>query len=290
MNLKILYRGHVTDCNHDCPYCPFSKTRNTPAERELDRVDLGRFVDWVESQASEGRHFQILFTPYGEALIHPWYREAMLRLARMVHVTKVAAQTNLSWDTAWTEALDAEKCAFWATFHPGQTTAARFLKKCRELLLQGIPHSVGVVGLREHFADIAALREALDESTYLWVNAFKRQPDYYSEEEVSYLESIDPFFRHNLPHYPTLGKSCAAGFGVVAIEGNGDLYRCHFDRARLGNVFEQSLWSLLREAPCRMETCHCHIGYVHAPHLGLGDLYGDRILERIPTKMPPKID
>lgn len=284
MNLKILYRGHVTDCNFACPYCPFAKTKNDAAQRKLDRDDLARFVDWVESHGPRGWTFQILFTPYGEALIHPWYREAMVRLSGMAHVSKVAAQTNLSWSTGWTERLDPAKAAFWATFHPLQAKQDSFLDRCRELSKRGIPHSVGVVGLREHFPAIQTLRRALPETTYLWVNAFKRQEGYYTESEIAHLESIDPRFRDNLPYYPTRGRSCAAGSGVVAIEGNGDLYRCHFDRDRKGNIFQQELSDLLRAEPCRQETCHCHIGYVHAPHLGLAEVYGEGILERIPER------
>ena len=39
--------------------------------------------------------------------------------------------------------------------------------------------SVGVVGLKEHVAEIAALRAELPPAVYLWVNAYKREPDYY---------------------------------------------------------------------------------------------------------------
>lgn len=288
MNLKILYRGHVTDCNLACPYCPFAKTRNDASERELDKSDLERFVDWVERHGAIGWTFEILFTPYGEALIHPWYQSAMVRLSRMGHVRKVAAQTNLSWYTAWTAGLDPAKAAFWATFHPGQAKESVFLQRCRELSDRGIPHSVGVVGLKEHFPAIDSLRRTLPDSTYMWVNAFKRQEGYYADSEIAHLESIDPYFRHNLPYYQTLGRDCRTGSEVLAIEGNGDLLRCHFDKTVRGNIFQQELAEMLRAERCAQATCHCHIGYVHAPHLGMAEIYGDRILERIPSKMPPK--
>ena len=40
--------------------------------------------------------------------------------------------------------------------------------------------SVGVVGLKEHFGEIEALRRELPPDVYLWVNAYKREPDYYT--------------------------------------------------------------------------------------------------------------
>ncbi len=288
MRLKILYRGHVSDCNLECPYCPFSKTRHDAADRARDRAAVDRFLAWIDEQGSRGWVFDILFTPYGEALIHPWYRRAMVELSRRPHVAKVAAQTNLSWDTAWTEGLEPSKAAFWATFHPGQAREDVFLRRCGELARRGISHSVGVVGLREHFAAIGNLRSSLPESTYLWVNAFKRDAGYYAAEEIAWIESIDPFFRHNLHHYPSRGLACPAGSAVVAIEGNGDLHRCHFVREPMGNIFRQDLASLLREEACPRETCHCHIGYVHVPSLGLAGLYGEGILERIPSPWPRK--
>lgn len=283
MNLKILYRGHVSDCNYSCPYCPFSNTRNDAVQRGRDRGDLLRFLDWVDDQGAMGWRLEILFTPYGEALVHPWYREAMVRLSRTACVAKVAAQTNLSWNPAWVADLDPAKAAFWATFHPGQAREELFSRKCRELSRMGVRHSVGVVGLKEHFAAIARLRDALPASTYLWVNAYKRRSDYYGDADIRFLASIDPYFRHNLQYYPTFGRDCATGSEVVAIEGNGDLHRCHFAKGMRGNIFGRNLQELLRREPCPVPTCHCHIGYVHVPHLDLASLYGEGILERIPA-------
>lgn len=56
--------------------------------------ELLRFVDWVEGQKKQ--QVGVLFTPWGEALIHPAYRDAICRLSHMPNVYRVAIQTNLS--------------------------------------------------------------------------------------------------------------------------------------------------------------------------------------------------
>lgn len=97
----------------------------------------------------------------------------MARLRRMPHIRRVAAQTNLSWPTGWLDGCDLERIAFWCTFHPGETRLDRFLGRCAELDARGISYSVGIVGKREHFDALAALRRALRPEIYLWVNAYR---------------------------------------------------------------------------------------------------------------------
>jgi len=90
---NILYRGSLSSCNYACTYCPFAKTANTREELLADERQLERFVAWVGTQSD--RRMGILFTPWGEALLHRYYRRAMLALAAMPHVYRVAIQTNL---------------------------------------------------------------------------------------------------------------------------------------------------------------------------------------------------
>ena len=73
MNLSILYRGPLASCNYDCPYCPFAKRRDAPAQLRADRVALERFTDWVRRNP-DGDRISILFTPWGEGLTRSWYR------------------------------------------------------------------------------------------------------------------------------------------------------------------------------------------------------------------------
>ena len=96
---------------------------------------------------------------------------------------------------------------------------------------------------------------------------------------------MDPLFPINNRRHPSLGRSCRAGAAAIAVDGAGEVRRCHFIPTPLGNLYETPLEELLRERPCTRETCGCHIGYVHLDYLGVAKVFGDGILERIPTPM-----
>jgi len=59
--------------------------------------------------------------------------------------------------------------------------------------------------------------------------------------------------------------------------------RCHFIREVIGNIYEPGFENALRETPCSKATCGCHIGYVHMDELKLYEVFGEGVLERIPT-------
>lgn len=280
MNLAILYRGPLSSCNYACTYCPFAKRTETPAELAHDRHCLERFVNWVGSRT--GDSLGVLFTPWGEALVRRWYQSALIHLTQFPHVWKAAIQTNLSGQLDWVEACNKAKLALWCTFHPRETTRERFLAKCRELLKRGVRFSVGVVGLKEHFAEIEALRRELPPEVYLWVNAYKRTRDYYTPEMIADLTRIDPLFPLNNTFHASRGHSCRAGATVIAVDGEGTIYRCHFIKEPIGNIYNPNFADNLRERPCSNDTCGCHIGYVHLDRLKLYDTFGDGVFERIP--------
>ena len=280
MNLSILYRGPLVSCNYACGYCPFAKRRETPPELAHDRACLERFTSWVAGRTRD--EIGVLFTPWGEALVRSWYHDALAALTRLPNVVKAAAQTNLSCKLDWVERCDKEKLALWCTFHPGETTRARFLAKCQELLDRGVRFSVGVVGLKEHIAEIAALRSELPPDVYLWVNAYKREPDYYLPETEAELSRIDPLFSYNATRHSSFGESCRAGRTAISVDGDGTVRRCHFVREPIGNIYDSDFENCLAERPCPNDTCGCHIGYVHLDRLKLHDVFGDGVLERIP--------
>ncbi|ASA19419.1 STM4011 family radical SAM protein [Paenibacillus donghaensis] len=282
MNAVLYYRGFLTSCNYDCPYCPFSKNRDSAARLQRDREGLETFVAWAAAQGKDGHRLSIFFNPYGEGLIHRWYKQAMITLSRMEHVDKVAIQTNLSADLAFTDQLNRQKAAFWATYHPGQVTEHKFLDQCMKLYEGGVPFSVGSVGIRSAFDAIASLRAKLPEQVYLWVNAYKDLPDYYTDDELAFLGGIDPHFALNATDYDSLGKACGAGSQVFYVQGQGLVKRCYKDRAVIGNLYRDGLKGLSAARSCRMKVCDCYIGYIHMPELRLADIYGSGLLERIP--------
>lgn len=68
LNLSILYRGPLSSCNYGCEYCPFAKRSETAAQLAVDRQALERFINWVAERHDD--QSGVLFTPWGEALIH----------------------------------------------------------------------------------------------------------------------------------------------------------------------------------------------------------------------------
>ena len=132
-----------------------------------------------------------------------------------------------------------------------------------------IRFSVGTVGLREHFDQIKELRAELRSDIYLWVNAFKRDPNYYEEVEVEFLQTIDPYFDLNRHYYPSVGQRCRAGETAFTVDGEGDIRRCHFIDEVLGNLYRDDIFTRLQSRDCTNATCGCHIGYVNRQKLAV---------------------
>lgn len=282
MKAILYYRGSLTSCNYDCPYCPFGKTRDSAATLAKDRQGLEAFVKWASEQGEAGHRLSIFFNPYGEALTHRWYKNAMVTLSNMEHVDKVAIQTNLSANLSFITELNRSKAAFWATYHPGQVQEDDFLAQCMTLYENDVSFSVGSVGVRSAIPAIASLRNALPENVYLWVNAYKDKPDYYTAEDFSFLNDIDRHFGVNAIDYESLGSTCDAGRDVFYVQGAGLVKRCYKDRGVIGNLYREGLEGLSAIRSCRMKICDCYIGYIHMPELKLQEIYGSGLLERIP--------
>ena len=280
MALNILYRGPLSSCNYDCGYCPFAKRHETAAELKRDQQALARFVAWV-AKHRDGE-ISILFTPWGEALVRRWYRQTLVELSHLPYLRRVAIQTNLSCRLDWLAACNTGKVNFWCTWHPSEIALDEFLAQAVELDRYGVQYSVGIVGVREAFDHIRRARARLAPQVYLWINALKDMPKYYSADEVEFLESIDPHFRTNLVNHASLGEHCWAGETAIAVDGAGDIRRCHFVRVVIGNIYQPDWWQALQRRVCPNATCGCHIGYVHLPRLGQQAIYGDGLLARIP--------
>ena len=282
MNLTILYRGSLISCNYGCEYCPFAKRSQTTAELATDKQQLERFVNWIRDRPQH--QFSIFFTPWGEALIHPHYQQALIKLTQMPHVNKAAIQTNLSCQLDWVEDCNKGKLALWATFHPEWIKRDFFLSKCLELDRRGVRFSAGVVGFPQFKDAIASLRQELPPHIYLWINAVKRELTNLSTADRNFFAEIDPLFPLNTQNYPSLGYSCRAGKSVISVDGDGNMRRCHFIKEPIGNIYDRNFESALFERPCTNASCHCHIGYVHLDYLELDKVFGSGILERIPNR------
>lgn len=284
MNWDILYRGPLDSCNYDCGYCPFAKRTATVAQIADDREKLERFVEWVETR-KEAR-IRVLFTPWGEALIHRHYRGAITRLSRMAHVERVAIQTNLSGPLDWLSEVELGTTALWTTWHPSQISLTRFVDRCGKLDACGVRYSVGVVGLREHLVGIEQMRRVMPASVYLWVNAYKDEPDYYDAATLQRIVAVDPLFSLNAQRHRSGGRECFAGETSFTVDGDGQMFRCHFLKTPIGNIYRDDFVEALKPRVCSRMRCGCHIGYVNLKYLKLREVFGDGLLERIP---PPSV-
>ncbi|WP_084640806.1 STM4011 family radical SAM protein [Duganella phyllosphaerae] len=280
--LALLYRGTLSSCNYDCGYCPFAKQQDSRAVLARDAREVMRFTEWV---AAQDRAISVLFTPWGEALVRRHYRAAMHTLAALPHVRQVALQTNLSGPLGWLADMGdiaRGKIGLWCTYHPDQTTLARFVERCARLGAMGVRYSVGVVALREHYDAIRALRAALPPHVYLWLNAYDRRgPGYYAAADLAWLDVIDPWFAQSRRPAPSRGKGCLAGEAALSVDGDGTLTRCHFVPEILGNLYQHDLADLLQERSCPRFKCDCYIGYAQRKDLPYQDVFGAGVLARL---------
>ncbi len=287
--LTVLYRGPLASCNYGCTYCPFAKHPESAAERADDTAALARFLGWVARlpEAEPGLGVSVFFTPWGEALHHRRYQQAITTLSRTGHVRQVAIQTNLAGSVGWLAEAELRRVGLWATYHPGQVDRARFVRRCAELDNLGARYSVGVVGVRHQVAEIEALRADLDPRIPLWVNAFSVdggavRPGYYDAETLARLSAVDPLFEVGTLRLRSRGRECAAGQSAISVDGDGRARRCQVLARPLGNIYRDPLARILSTTPCPAALCDCHIGYVHLADLGAEQVYGDGLLARIP--------
>ena len=277
---NILYRGPLDSCNYDCPYCPFAKKKNTREELAYDARCLANFTQWV---ANSTEKTGILLTPWGEGLIRKHYQQAMVAMSHMPHVEKIAIQTNLSCTLDWMHEANKNTFALWITYHPNEVGFESFVDKCERLIAADIQFSIGIVGVKEHFPAIEELKKRITKR-YIWINAYKRAADYYTENEKAWLTGIDHLFPYNNQVYDTKGKPCKAGHTSFSVDGEGNVYRCHFIKDKLGNLYTDDIHTLLAPRLCSNAQCRCYIGYMNLDSLALDQVYGDQLLERIPLK------
>lgn len=275
---NILYRGFLDSCNYDCPYCPFAKKKNTREELLKDKIALENFTNWVSEREEK---LSILITPWGEGLIRKYYQEAMIALSHIENVEKIAIQTNLACNLKWVANVNKEKFALWITYHPNEVSFEKFIAKCKKLIAMNIDFSIGVVGVKDHFEAIENLKKAIPER-YIWVNAYKREKNYYTASEKKWLTEKDHLFPINNKVYDTLGKKCKAGYSSFSINGNGDVFRCHFIKNKIGNIYEDDLNNIKKEENCTNTACGCYIGYINFNELKLEEIYAENLMVRIP--------
>ncbi len=263
--LGLYYRGSLSSCNFGCPYCPFAKSEATIAGLRQDEAELHRFLEWTKVQTLS---LEILFTPYGEALIWPAYRHALANLSTQTNVRRVGIQTNLSGPLDFLEMGNPNHMHLWVSFHPTEVSLDRFLQNLRTCAASGAGLSVGMVALPEHEHLAIALRDSIPATASFWLNAPKPPKPLGPRLRQQFLH-LDPNFAYELKGAQSRGRPCEAGQTTLLIAGDGTARRCHFVEKPRGNIYTQPIDQLLCKAACPRARCDCWIGYAHLDDLNL---------------------
>ncbi|MFZ4739422.1 MAG: STM4011 family radical SAM protein [Bradymonadia bacterium] len=266
----LVWRGHLVSCNYACGYCPFAKRKAELATLRRDREALDRFVAHV---ASDPTPTDVLIMPWGEAMIWPWYPEALAALARLPHVRAVGIQTNGSFPARAVASLPPN-VQLWISWHPTQIERSAFTAAIQALLAQGNTLSVGTVAAPEHLDALEQLRRDLD--VPMWVNA-RKPGGRYTPEEIVRFYAIDPDFELELRPVRSRGKTCATGHDVWMVEADGTIPRCHLIPTPLGNLYEGGA---APQGPCTRAGCHCFVGYAFLEEVGVWRRWGERFVGR----------
>ncbi len=285
MSLLVLFRSRLEWCNYTCGYCPWNASvRKVPAE--IFREDEARVRRVVDRVAQLPDRVEFFIAPKAEYLVLPYWREAVGRLLALPQVERVTMQTNLSFDLhAFLDSVDTGKLALWTTYHPTEVPPGEIEElhaKWRLLRERGVPFSVGIVGTRENLPHLHALRRRLDPDVYLWVNAYQRERNYYTPQELEEVRAVDPYFDLNNQDFPSRGRSCTAGQRAVYLDDEGDLRRCFFVGDVLGNLFRDGWRRLPAPLGCPKAGCHCYVGHMHVVELDFRAVYGRDLAVRIP--------
>ncbi len=265
-SLAVLYRGPLDSCNYGCDYCPFAKRAPDRRLMDRDRAELARFVDWA--RAATEWDLEILFTPYGEALIWPWYRDGLVALSRLAHLKQVTIQTNASGPLDFLADADLTRVSLWISWHPTEIALAPFCERIASLHASGVRLSVGAVAVPAHLELVEALHRRLPADVPMWINAQKPGVRYDDEERARW-RRLDPSFDLDARRHASRGQACLTGEDTISVDGSGTIRRCHFVDEVLGNLYVDDLSALLRPRTCPRARCDCWIGYSNLPALDL---------------------
>lgn len=281
----LLYRGSLKSCNYQCSYCPFSKHVMSKRELAKDSVQWRDFIHKLKREAEMLHVCALMVTPYGEALLHPWYWEGLATVSAVETIDAIGAQTNLSFSVE--EALKLyrsskgvlEKLHLWATFHPEMISIKAFVEKVKLLWEEGVILCVGAVGVPEQMGILKQLRMALPEEIYLWINRMDGLKRAYTEEETEEFLELDPYFLREL--FPPVAKKKQCQERLF-VEGNGRLHTCNISR----NIKES--WEEIQikwpKPMCGRKLCSCYLAYGGRDDLLNQALFGPYPLFRVPRR------
>lgn len=282
MTKDIFFRGDIDFCNYSCSYCPFAKKTQSIDKIQKEEENLKKLFFYVKNMDEDAN---IMITPYGEALIHPIYQVFIARLSTLDNVRKIGIQTNLSVDTKnLISTLEENKAYFskimiWATFHSQFTDIKQFCNKANKLSSL-VSISCGIVANRKNFEEIKNLRQGLRPDVYLWINAMDKIKNKFTDDEISSLSHIDPFFAYEFYEKRVdFKKSRSDDFSICQSYDKiyADSYKysssCFFKKKKA-----------ISSSCNNHKICDCYLGYSNFKDNYLSRFFGENIIFRIPQK------
>lgn len=259
----LYYRGKLKSCNYECGYCPFRKKKASREELAEDRNALYQFKEWITSD--KGRKIKnIMFLPYGEALVLPYYQEMISELAKCAQIENIGCQTNLSFSTEefiklFNEKEQLRKIHLWCSFHPTQIGVNDFLSQCERLSREEMTYCVGAVGDTRNIELLKKLKSSLPEKVSFWINGMDGRKREYKDGDIEAFTSLDPFFPLELKERKSEILKCSGGRTRLFVNGDGDLFSCKLSRIKIGNLYSTEFY----ERKCASARCSCYLAYSH---------------------------
>lgn len=282
---RIYYRGKLNSCNYTCSYCPFGKKSHLTATTQ-DEQAWNRFITAIEQW--KGGPLQLFIIPYGEALIHRYYRKGIIHLAALPQVAGISCQTNLSFSAdEWLDEFPAtpaliSKIKIWASFHPEMTSVESFVRRLHTLYNAGIQVCAGAVGNPMAKSVLSDLRNALLPDIYLFINAMQGLKSPLSVEDIRFFTQLDNLFEYDLKNASAQWTICSGGRSSCFIDWKGDIFACPRSQVKIGNLYHNQMLDPL--LPCRRKVCDCYIAFSNLTNHPLHRIMGAGAFWRIPDK------
>ena len=282
---RIYYRGKLNSCNYTCSYCPFGKKSHLTATTQ-DEQAWNRFITAIEQW--QGGPLQLFIIPYGEALIHRYYRKGIIHLAALPQVAGISCQTNLSFSAdEWLDEFSStptliSKIKIWASFHLEMTSVESFVRRLHTLYNAGIQVCAGAVGNPMAKSVLSDLRNALLPDIYLFINAMQGLKSPLSVEDIRFFTQLDNLFEYDLKNASAQWDICSGGRSSCFIDWKGDIFGCPRSQVKIGNLYQNQILDLL--LPCRRKVCDCYIAFSNLTNHPLHRIMGAGAFWRIPDK------
>lgn len=282
---RIYYRGKLNSCNYSCSYCPFGKKSHLVATTQ-DEQAWNRFITAIEQW--KGGPLQLFIIPYGEALIHRYYRKGIIHLAALPQVAGISCQTNLSFSAKrWLDEIRMSpavisKIRLWASFHPEMVSVEKFVGQIHILHHAGMEVCAGAVGNPSAKAVLNDLRKTLSPDIYLFINAMQGLSSPLSQEDILFFRQLDNLFEYDLKNAPAQWGVCAGGKSNCFVDWKGDMYACPRSRVKLGNFYQGD--SSILPLSCKRKVCDCYLAFSNLNNHPLHRIMGEGTFWRIPDR------